>query len=209
MERNLPDSSVFQTSMPTFVPEPAVRRHRAVFGKALIAASATLALSGCLLTSPYWNQEFDDHTAPVPLQAWTTDKSVPVKFQCAQAFHGGLYPSPGSATWVQIADVNPQGQALLDSEGAKVFGASKLTALPAACWRLDGGNGLYYAAVRATQGTGSSKVTYKTFSQPGLECLGRENGKAASWFGWINKGCTKTYSNSTTEIPYVIFRATT
>lgn len=186
---------------------PTATRFRRNCTKVLGAATAMVALSGCLLTSPYWNQEFDDHTAPIPLQAWTTNKSKPVKFECAQAFHGGLYPSAGSAAWVLIANVNPQTQPLLDPEGAKVFGASKFTALPQACWRLES-NGLYYAAVRATQGTGSDKVSYSTFSKVGLECLGRENGKAASWFGWLTKNCATTYSNSSTQIPYVIFRAT-
>lgn len=208
MERFPPDSTVAHRWISGSAPRFALRRGCTMVGKTLGAASALIALSGCLLTSPYWNQAFDDHTAPVPLQAWTGDKTKPVKFECAQAYHGGLYPLPSQVNWVQVADVNPQQQPLLDSKGAKIFGASKLTALPAACWRLDGGNGLYYSAVRATQGTGSSKVAYKTFSKPGLECLGRENGKAASWFGWTNKGCTKTYSDSSTEIPYVIFRAT-
>lgn len=171
-------------------------------------AAAVMSLTGCLLTSPFWNQEFSDHTKPVPLQAFTTDKSKPVKFECAKAFHGGLYPSEGSASWVLVSDVSPQSEPLLDSFGAKVYGASKSTALPAACWRQDPGNNMWYAAVRATQGAGASLVKYKTFSKAGLECLGHETGKGTSWFGYMGKGCTQTYSGSSTEIPYVIFRAT-
>lgn len=175
--------------------------------KALGAAIISASLSGCLLTSPYWNQVFSDHTKPIPMQAWTTDKTKQIKFECAQSFHGGLYPSAGSASWVLVANVGPQSQPLLDSFGSKIYGASKFAPLPAACWRKDPGNDQWYAAVRATQGSGASAVSYSTFDKAGLACLGQQNGQATSWFGWITKDCTKTYSGSSNDIPYVIFRA--
>ena len=171
--------------------------------RVLVAAATPIILSSCLLTSPYWNQEFKDHTKPVPLQAFTVDKSVPVKFECAKAFHGGLHPSAAQAVWVLVGSTTPPSQPLLDSDGNKVHGARKFTALPAACWRLDA-NGLWYAAARATQNTtvlDTSQKYFFTFTKPGLECVGRENGKTASWFGWINKGCE-------TSKHYTIFRAT-
>jgi hypothetical protein len=169
-----------------------------------MAAAILLMLNGCLLTSPYWNQEFEDHTDAISLQAFTTDKSVKVKFECAKAFHGGLYPSAGTASWVLVANVTPQSQALLDPIGGRVYGAGKHTALPSACWRFDPGNSLWYAAVRATQNSpvlGTEQNYFHTFDKAGLECLGEENGKAASWFGWFGDNCeTGTY--------YTIFRAT-
>lgn len=170
-----------------------------------LSAAMLVVLNGCLLTSPYWNQEFSDHTKPIPLQAFTVNKAVKVKFQCAQAFHGGLYPFGGPISWVQVANVTPQSQALLDPASGTVYGAGKLTALPSSCWRLDPGNNLWYAAIRATQNEtvlGSDQKYFHTFTKAGLECVGRENGKAATWFGWFNKGCqTGTY--------YTIFRAKT
>jgi hypothetical protein len=175
---------------------------RALKGSA--AAGAAFVLSGCLLTSPYWNQEFEDHTKPISLQAFTTDKATKVKFSCAKAHHGGLYPSGGTAVWVHIADVQPQSQALLDSQGGKVYGAGMSTALPAACWRLDPANSIWYAAVRARQEKNvmdTGQKFFYTFTNDGLECVGRENGEAASWFGWFNKGCE-------TAVHYTIFRAT-
>ena len=90
-----------------------------------------------------------------------------------------------------------------------IYSAGIKTALPASCWRQDPANSVWYSAVRATQGSGSSITEYKTFNKTGLECLGREIGKATSWVGWIGKGCEATYSGSTTAIPYVIFRAPT
>ena len=167
--------------------------------------AAVLSLTGCL-TSPYWNQKFPNHTSSVPLQAYTENKTTQVKFECAKAFHGGLYPDEASVSWAFVANVSPQTQPLLDSVGNKIYGASKSTTLPAACWRKDA-NQIWYAAVRATQGSGSSLVKFRTFSKTGLECLGREVGKAANWGGWIGKGCTATYSGGT-EIRYVIFHAT-
>jgi hypothetical protein len=166
---------------------------------ALGVAATPLILSGCLMTTPYWNQEFADHTKAVPFQAFTTNKSIQVKFECAKAFHGGLYPDAASATWVLVGNVTPQGQPLLDSDGNSVYGARKSAVLPAACWRFDPANSIWYAAARATQGAGQDP--FFTFDNAGLECLGRENGKAASWFGWIGKGC---------QVPpkYAIFYAT-
>lgn len=170
-------------------------------------ATAVASLNGCLMTSPYWNQELSSHTDEVPLQSWTTNKNFIVKYECAKAYHGGLYPSPGSAVWVQIDTVNPTQQSLKDSFGAKVYGAGIKRVLPASCWRQDPANSVWYTSVRATQTTNSGTTTYKNFDKTGLECLGTEVGKATSWFAWLNKGCVKTYSGSSTSVPYVIFRA--
>jgi len=171
-------------------------------------ATAVASMSGCLMTSPYWNQEFSSHTDVVPLQAWTTNKNFAVKYECATAYHGGLYPPFGSVVWVQIDTVNPQQQSLKDSFGAKVYGAGIKRVLPASCWRLDPTYSTWYTSVRATQTTNSGVTTYKNFDKAGLECLGTEVGKATSWFAWLNKGCVKTYSGSSTSVPYVIFSAT-
>ncbi len=170
--------------------------------KLFAVGAVMLSLSGCLLTSPYWNQEFTSHTNQIPLQAWTTKSGDAVTFECAQAYHGGLYPYWGP-TWNTVTTVNPDLPGALDNQGSRIYSVSYKGVLPASCWRQDPANGVWYSAIRAVQ-DGSE---YNTFDLTGLECLGRENGKAASWFGWIGDGCTKTYSNSNNNIPYVIFRA--
>ncbi len=170
--------------------------------KLIGACFAILSLSGCLLTSPYWNQEFSSHTNQIPLQAWTTDTSHSVTFECSPAYHGGLYPYWGP-TWSTVTTVSPDLPGVLDSAGSRVYSAAYKGVLPESCWRQDPGNNIWYAAIRAVQ----DGDEFSTFDKVGLECLGRENGKAASWFGWIGDGCTKTYSNSNNNIPYVIFRA--
>jgi hypothetical protein len=160
---------------------------------ALGVAATPVILSGCLMTTPYWNQKFTDHTGSIPFQAFTADKSVQVKFECAKAFHGGLYPDAATATWVLVGNVTPQAQPLLDSHANSVYGARKLAPLPAACWRFDPANSIWYAAARATQNAtvlGTNQKYFYTFDKAGLECLGRESGKAASWFAWLNKGCS-------------------
>lgn len=162
-------------------------------------------LSGCLLTSPFWNQEFASHTGAIPMQAFSTSTANPVKFECAQAAHFGLYPSPDTASWMTVANVAPNTNGSYDPQGNRIYSAGIKTALPASCWRQDPANSIWYAAIRATQLTTSGGTTqYQTFFKSGLECLGREIGKATSWVGWINKNCVATYSGSTTSIPYVI-----
>lgn len=162
-------------------------------------------LSGCLLTSPFWNQEFASHTEAIPMQAFSTSTANPVKFECAQAAHFGLYPSADTASWTTVANVAPNTSGSYDPQGNRIYSAGIKTALPASCWRQDPANSIWYAAIRATQLTTSGGTTqYQTFFKSGLECLGREIGKATSWVGWINKNCVATYSGSTTSIPYVI-----
>lgn len=174
------------------------------FTKIGAAALVLTSLSGCLITSPYWNQEFSSHTGQIPLQAWTTVSNKTVTFECSQAYHGGLYPPFSPPTWNTVINVSPDQPGVLDPNGARIYSAAHKGVLPASCWYQDPGNSLWYAAVRAVQ-DGSE---FKTVDKVGLECVGEENGKAASWFGWFGKGCSKTYSGSSTEIPFVIFRAT-
>lgn len=172
-----------------------------------VIAAATLSLSGCFLSSPYWNQAFDSHTDKIPMQAWATDKNFTVKFQCAQAGHGGLYPFGGTPTWHLVANVAVADTAIFDPSGAMVYTAGLSKTLPSACWRQDPANGIWYAAVRASHPTSDGPYFYYTVDKAGLECAGRENGKAASWYGWYAQTCYKTYSNSSTHVPYVIIRA--
>lgn len=179
----------------------------ALVAKVVGAGVALSMLNGCLLTSPYWNQEFESHTDEIPLQAWTTEKDKPVRFECATAYHGGLYPAYSDPTWVHVVTVTPQDQSLKDSDGNKVHGAGKKRVLPESCWRQDPGNELWYSAIRAVQGTGEDQKVYKTFDKIGLKCLGEETGGSTSWFGWMNKGCEKAYNNGD-DVPFVIFRAT-
>ena len=165
--------------------------------------SAPLFFSGCLLTAPYWNQAFDSHTDAVPIQAWATSTTTDITLECIQAYHGGLYPPFGPHNWTHISTITPDLPGSVDGDGSRIYSVTRNSPLPLSCWREDPANGTWYAAVRALQGSSA----YSTFDIAGLECLGREDGKDASWFGWIGEGCTKTYSNSNNNIPYVIIRA--
>jgi len=159
-------------------------------------ATAVALLNGCLMTSPYWNQEMSSRTKQVPLQAWTLQKNVAVKYECAMAYYGGLYPYGGPINWVHIETVNPTQQSVKDSFGLEVYGAGIKRVLPESCWRYDSGPSAWYTAVRATETTNSGTITYENFDKAGLECLGTEVGKATGWLGWLNKDCVLTYSNS-------------
>lgn len=188
--------------MKTFNTEILKRNYK--YFKYCIAISMMGLLSGCILTSPFWNQEFDDHTDPIPIQSWTVNKNLPVTIECSKAYHGGLYPVFSSGSWSNVTNLNPQLPGVLDPKGAVVYSAGRKMVLPENCWRKDPGNDLYYAAIRAKQG---NSAVFSSFDNNGLECLGRWNGKLATWFGWAGKGCNKTYNNSNTPIPFVIFRA--
>jgi len=174
-----------------------------------VAAVAILPmLSGCLLTSPFWNQAFSSRADKIPIQAYTTSNATQVKFECAKAGHYGLYPVGGPVVWLPVANVTPGG-ASYDTQGNVVYSAGLNMTLPAACWNGDAAYSpvKWFTAIRATQLISGSTQEYKTFTKTGLACLGKENGLTATWFGWIGKNCTATYSGSTTEIPFVIINA--
>lgn len=172
-----------------------------------VLTAVALALPGCLITSPYWNQVFDSHTDKVSMQAWVNDKTLTVKFQCAQAYHGGLYPFGGTPTWHLVQNVAVSDTPIYDPAGAAVYTAGIYKALPSQCWRQDPSNNVWYAAVRASHPTSNGPEFYHTVDKNGLECVGRENGKAGSWYRWFTAGCYKTYLNSDEHVPYVIIRA--
>ncbi|MBL8330186.1 MAG: hypothetical protein JNJ71_15200 [Rubrivivax sp.] len=179
--------------------------------RTLLLIAAAAPLTGCVLESPYWGQKFASTTTPIPVQAWTTDKTRPLKLECSKAGHGGLYPFDGTESWTQVTTLMPSPDAAFDPSGDAIHGAGSKLSLPASCWYLDNAFDppLYMTALRVTQGSANGGVQiYRVFNKLGLECMGRENGKAQSWFGWINKGCLQTYANSTTPVPYVRITAT-
>ncbi len=179
--------------------------HRLLCRTLPVVAVAT-ALSGCVFDSPYWAQTFSTTTSPIPIQTWTVDKNHNVKIECSQAYHGGLQPPFGPETWHFVTNLVPSTSPSYDPAGAAVYSAGTTMVLPAACWYADGAYSppKYMTALRATQLTSSGSTTvYRVFDLTGLECLGRENGKAGSWFGWLSKHCAMTYSDGSTLIPWV------
>lgn len=179
---------------------------RIIRSTALVAAAGSL-LSGCYLTSPLWSQEFSGPDAKIPIQAYALGANTNITFECAQASHGGLYPSFGTPVWNQIAVINSGTKPILDPKGSEIFPAGLSTKLPSACWRLDY-NGVYYAAIRAKQPPSSVfDGLYLTYDAAGFACMGTANGASQSWTGSFSENCHKTYSNSDNKIPYVIIRA--
>lgn len=178
--------------------------------RALGVVTALLALNGCLITSPYWGQEFSDRTQTIPIQTWPGSANTQVQVECAQAFHGGVYPNETDANWLFVTNItsqSSQSEGLTDPQGVTIFGAGTEMVLPANCWRQDPTYNKWYSALRASLAGVPSGKKFSTFDIVGLECLGRENGKAAYWFGYASKGCTVKYANSTKEVPYVLFKA--
>ena len=185
-----------------FTPVPTRAIARRLLGVAGLAGAATL-LSGCLQTSPTWNQSFANH---IPLTALTTSSSPAVQFECSPAYHGGTYPPFESPTWTSVASVAPSGGAL-DTNGLALYAASGSYVLPSACWRQDPANSTWYAAVRARQPGVGPTAGFYTVDSGGLACVGDWVGASGSWVGWMGKGCQMTYSGSSTAIPFVIIHA--
>ncbi len=170
--------------------------------RALLASAACVAFSGCVLDSPYWAQTFSTTTTAIPIQAWVTSNTTPVKIECSKAYHGGLYPFGGPEVWTLVTNITPSANASYDPTNGVIYSAGKMQVLPAACWNADYAYSppLYMTALRATQGTSTA---FSVFDGAGLECLGRENGRGKSWFSWLSYGCNLTYSGSSTALPYV------
>jgi len=173
-----------------------------------IALGIAVLCSGCV-TTPYWNQEFADHTAAIPIQAWTPNGTAPVKIECSQAFHGGLYPWSTGGNWQHVTDIDPSlSTASYDSKGSAIYSAGIKMVLPSYCWRSENTSAgiRWYSAIRASYLDGSTTRKFYTFDDDGLACLGREMGEDRTISGWLNAGCFKQYSSGT-AVNYVIFRA--
>ena len=164
-----------------------------------------LGLSGCL-TSPYYSQKFSSKSNEIPFTVWTFDRTKPITIECARASaHGGPYNGPSS--YQHVTTIWPDDKGMADANGLVVYAASKKQTLPQDCWRhynypdeYD-----YITVVRILQ-NGSDNGIY-TFDKAGLECLGKWNGKVASWLGWFNHGCYKKYFGSTERIRTVFLKA--
>jgi hypothetical protein len=179
--------------------------------KAAAGVGLAMSLSGCLLTLPYWNQSFNNHTDAVRVQAWTDYSGNPIRIQCSPAHHGGLYQPFGQPTWTLVEAITPTTPGVVDSDGFTIYSVSRNLPLPAACWRQDPSNSIWYTALRARQrapnpfsGEMEGRI-FDTHDRAGLECLGRSVGNKASWLGYAGERCQLTSSGST--IKHVIIHA--
>lgn len=165
---------------------------------------AAVSLSGCLLTSPFWQQQYDSRTDAVDMTYWTLNKDKVVNFECAKAAHYGLY-APGAAApvWYSVFNATTVTRPAYDSYGVRAYYAARREVLPASCWNYDNVRNKWMTAIRAKQGN----VIARGFEDDGLECLGQAVGETRRWFGWYNKDCVKTYSNSSNHIPFTIVEA--
>jgi hypothetical protein len=157
------------------------------------------------VTSPHWDYVPESTAAPIPFQAWAVSNANPVKIECANdtSAHGG--PAAGEASYILVANVTPSSTASLDPSGGTVYSASTTQALPAACWKYFSDYDFWQANVRLSQVVDGTKVIFSSFDKPGLECLGKEVGKARSWLGFFDK-CEKRYLGSDDKIPYIVLR---
>lgn len=163
-------------------------------------------LAGCAVTSPYWDYVPDSTSAPIPFQVWSDGTSA-VYVECANDTGAHGNPSAGDASYVAAATIHPNTQPSLDSAGAALYSGSTQVVLPSACWKYFSDYDFWQANVRVVRlGSDGKKVPFSNFDKAGLECLGREVGKAASWFGALNKGCEKHFLGSDTATPYIVLR---
>ncbi len=171
----------------------------------LLAPALLLGLSGCI-TSPFYGQQMNSRFDQVPFTFWTFNKTNSVTVECAKASaHGGPYNGNGS--YQPVATVWPTSKGQLDANGLEVFDASKKLDIPSACWRAYAlGGGTNWITVLRVKQDGSDDGVY-TFDKAGLECLGKWNGKSASWTAWLSRSCNKKYSNTGGDIRTVFLKS--
>ena len=170
------------------------------------------ALPGCAVTSPYWGYVPASTEAAIPVQAWTAHTDNPVVVECATATTAHGSPSPGESAYVVAANLSVASADIRDSEGNVMHSTSGNVTMPSSCWDYFGDYDFWQLNLRVSQvqpnanGTGTTKRIFSSFDLDGLECLGRENGAAASFHGFVGQGCEKTYLGETTQIPYIVLR---
>lgn len=141
--------------------------------KLVALGGAVAVLAGCRITSPDFDQTFASRSSSVPMKATVTHQLHPVKFECHQAFHGGLYPAFESETagWVAVTSVNA-------TPSGEYYSASASAVLPSSCWHQDY-TGVWYSAVRARQ-----KTTAGTLPDEGFPSLTQYSG-SSEYIPWI------------------------
>ena len=170
-----------------------------------VSLSYGLAGAGCTISSPHWDYVPDTIATPIPFQAWTTSTANPVVLECANDTSAHGWPTAGEASYVHVTNLSLSSTPSLDPAGSAVYSASANVALPSQCWKYFGDYDFWQANLRIWQNNGSGRSIFTSFDKPGLECLGREVGKARSWLGFFDK-CEKRYLGGGDKIPYIVLR---
>ena len=161
--------------------------------------------AGCAVTSPTWDHVPASINSPIPFSAWTTTTSTPVVVECANDTNGHGWPTNGESSYIFVGNLSTSNVGFTDSEGSKAYPASGNYILPGSCWKyFSYGGGYWQANIRVSQVIQGKKRIYSSFDKQGLTCLTSNIG--TSWYGWLNKGCQKKYSNTNKAIPYIILR---
>ena len=166
-----------------------------------------VATGGCVITSPSWDYVPASKESPIPFQAWTTFNGSPVQLECATDTEAHGSPAHGDASYVHVADLKIADTGSLDASGYMIYSVSGMHVLPSECWKYFGDYGYWQVNFRVVQEIEGEKHYYNSFDSAGLECLGRENSKAGSWFGFMDK-CEMRYAGKPEKIPYVVLRIT-
>ena len=186
--------------------------------KVVLISTILLQIQGCLITSPFWGYRPSSTTAPIPFQVWTYYNSHPLRVQCATSIEGDGTLSGGVVSYINVGTIPISNRPSLDGEGTPMYSAASNITLREECWHHFTGHGGYSLAnIRVTQlqpafsgggGGGTTTVIFDSFDKIGLECLGREVGKAQSWFGYFNKGCEKRLGSGTSapKAPYIVLQ---
>ena len=188
---------------------------RGLSGMSLCRGAVVLAaavLPGCAVTSPYWGYVPASTEAAIPVQAWTAYTDNPVVVECATATSAHGWPTPDESAYIVAANLPVASADIRDSDGNVMHSASGNVTMPSSCWDYFGDYDFWQLNLRVSQlqpntsGDGTTKRIFSSFDLDGLECLGRENGAAASVYGFVGQGCEKTYLGETTQIPYIVLR---
>ena len=164
-----------------------------------------LGLTGCI-TAPFYSQQFKTRFDAVPFTFWTFNKTSSVTVECAQASaHGG--PLYGDGSYQAVKTVWPNTTGSRDSFNSVVYNASTTLNIPSNCWRnYSYADGTQWITVLRVKQGGSTSSVY-TFDKDGLECMGKWNGRVASWTGWLAHQCNKKYINTGNAIRTVFLKA--
>jgi hypothetical protein len=118
---------------------------------------------------------------------------------------------PDESAYIDAASLAVSASGNLDGQGDVMHTASGNVTFPSQCWDYFGDYDFWQLNLRVSQivpaiGGGTTNRVFSSFDLVGLECLGSENGAAASWFGFLGQGCEKTYLGQTEQIPYIVLR---
>jgi len=143
-------------------------------------------------------QVFAKTTSEIPVQVWSSSQNETFSVECAPATFAATQFN--NRPFVPLPDIQTTEEPHYDPSGTAMYSASAIVTLPSECWRdlrstfqdVETQYGYTYLSMLRIKRKSDGRLVH-VFNKDGLECLGKANGAAASWYGYLSEDCQYTH----------------